>query len=274
MANTRVYVLDRYNNPVPLGVSGELFAAGDGLADGYLNRLELTAKKFLRNPFSAEAGARMYSTGDYVRYRLDGTLEFLGRADHQVKIRGFRVELGEIEAVLRTHSALRDAVCLVWKDGSGDKRIVAYVVLRERGGPTGPTAPEVRRYLEERLPDYFIPSSVILLDEFPVTPNGKVDRAALPIPSETRPQLDNPFVAPQTETERIVATVWQEVLGIQNAGIHDNFFDLGGHSLLIVLLHNRLKELFPKQLSIVDLFRHPTVASLSRVLKEPDASSN
>lgn len=270
VANTKVYVLDHYLNPVPFGIVGQLFAAGDGLAEGYLNRPELTAQKFLRNPFDAAPEARMYATGDYVRYRLDGSLEFLGRIDHQVKIRGFRVELDEIESVLRTHSALRDAACSIWKDNAGDKRIVAYVLVKEGDRAHAPSTSELRRFLEERLPDYFIPSAVIMLNAFPLTANGKVDRAALPTPSDTRPQLDHPFVPPQTETERTVAAVWQEVLGIQNAGIHDNFFDLGGHSLLIVLLHNRLKELFPKQLTIVDLFRHPTVASLSRVLNEPE----
>ena len=266
IANTQVYVLDRQRNLVPFGIPGELFAAGDGLARSYLNLPELTAQKFLPNPFSADPAARMYATGDYVRYRPDGNLEFLGRTDNQVKIRGFRVELGETEALLRTHPAVSDALCHVREEPTGDKRMVAYVMGRKTMGEEAISVGELRRFLEERLPDYGIPSTFVTLDAFPLTKNGKVDRAALPAPGESRPWLDATYVAPQTETERVVAGLWQEVLGLEDVGIHDNFFDLGGHSLLVVLLHNRLKDSFPKELSIVDLFRHPTVASLSRIL--------
>lgn len=270
IANTQIYVLDRQRNPVPFGIPGELFAAGDGLAHSYLNLPQLTAQKFLPNPFSADSAARMYATGDYVRYRPNGDLEFLGRTDNQVKIRGFRVELGESEALLRTHPALSDALCCVREETTGDKRMVAYVVGRQAAGEEAVSAGELRRFLEEKLPDYAIPSTFVTLEAFPLTKNGKVDRAALPAPGEGRPLLDATYVAPQTETETVVAGLWQEVLGVEDVGIHDNFFDLGGHSLLVVLLHNRLKDLFSQELSIVDLFRHPTVASLSRILNSEE----
>jgi amino acid adenylation domain-containing protein len=271
IANTQVYVLDRYRNPVPFGVPGELFAAGDGLARNYLNLPELTAQNFLPDPFSADPAARMYATGDYVRYRPDGNLDFLGRADNQVKIRGFRVELEETESLLRTHPAVRDAVCTVREETAGDKRMVAYIVGNQAADKAFVSAAEFRRFLEERLPDYFVPSTFVSLDALPLTAHGKVDRAALPAPGEGRPQLDGTYAGPQTETERVVTALWQEVLGLQNVGIHDNFFDLGGHSLLVVLLHNRLKESFRNELSIVDLFRYPTIASLSSLLSPEEA---
>jgi amino acid adenylation domain-containing protein len=267
IANTRVYVLDRNRQLVPSGLPGELYAAGDGLARSYLNEPELTAQKFVADPFSSEPDTRMYATGDRVRYLPDGNLEFLGRSDNQVKIRGYRIELDEITSVLRGHPAVRDAVCIVREDAPGDKRIAAYVVVE---GSVA-TAADLRPFLEERLPDYAIPSAIVPLDALPVTPNGKVDRAGLPAPGSGRPELGAAYVAPQTDTERLITALWQEVLGIQKPGIHDNFFDLGGHSLLVVLLHNRLKEAFRKDISIVDLFRYPTIAALARLLNPEEA---
>ena len=269
IANTRVYVLDQHSNPVPVGVAGELFAVVTAWRAATEPR-ELTSRKFVTDPFSRESGARMYATGDRVRYRRDGKLEFLGRSDNQVKIRGFRVEVDEIECMLRTHPAVRDAACALREDTPGDKRIAAYVVMRERDTGTA----ELRRFLEERFPEYLVPAAMVMLEALPVTVNGKVDRAALPAPGDGRPQLEATYVAPQTDTERMVAALWQEVLGIQNASIHDNFFDLGGHSLLVVLLHNRLKEAFQRELSIVDLFRYPTVASLARLLAPEEARAH
>jgi aspartate racemase len=267
IANTRVYVLDRHRQPVPSGLPGELYAAGDGVARGYLNDPELTAHKFVADPLSSEPDGRMYATGDRVRYLPDGNLEFLGRSDNQVKIRGYRVELDEIVSVLRFHPAVRDAVCILRQDAPGEKRIAAYVVVDDSNG----SKPDLRPFLEEHLPDYAIPSAIIAIDAFPVTPNGKVDRAALPAPGSGRPEAAATYVAPETDTERLITALWQEVLGVQNPGVHNNFFDLGGHSLLIVLLHNRLKEVFRKDISIVDLFRYPTIAALAKLLSPDEA---
>ena len=267
IANTRVYVLDRHRQLLPFGLPGELYAGGDGLARNYLNDPEITAQRFVADPFHSEPGARMYATGDRVRYFPDGTLEFLGRSDNQVKIRGYRIELDEIASVLRCHPAVRDAVCIVREDTPGDKRIVAYVVVDDPGG----SAADLRPFLEERLPDYEIPSAIVAVATLPVTPNGKIDRAALPAPGSGRPELGSTYVAAQTDTEHLITALWQEVLGIQKPGIHDNFFDLGGHSLLVVLLHNRLKEAFRKNISIVDLFRYPTIAALARLLNPEEA---
>jgi acyl-coenzyme A synthetase/AMP-(fatty) acid ligase len=267
ISNTRVYVLDAQRNPVPIGVPGELYAGGDGLARGYLKLEELTAQKFVPDPFSRENNARLYRTGDRVRYRRDGVIEFLGRVDHQLKIRGFRVEPEETEAVLRTHPAVIDAVCLPWEETPGDKRLIAYVAAD--GQPS--LANDFRRFLQERLPDYMVPSTILQLAALPMTPNGKVDRNALPAPDRSRPELDSGYVAPRTETERMIAGLWQEVLGLEKVGVNDNFFDLGGHSLSVVMLHNRMKAASKKELSIVDLFRYPTVGSLAKLLSPEGA---
>jgi len=268
IANTRVYVLDAHGRPVPAGVPGELYVAGDGLARGYLNAPDLTALKFVPNTLSEERGDRLYRTGDQVRYRRDGTLEFIGRQDHQVKIRGFRVELGEVEWVLRQHPAVKDAVCIVSAEADGDKRVIAYVA----GDGQQLAVPDLRRFAQQRLPEYMIPAAIVALPSLPVTRNGKIDRQALPSPDHGRPTLEVRYVAPRTETERTISGLWQEVLGVEQVGVDDNFFDLGGHSLLIVLLHNRLAETFRKDVSIVDLFRHPTVGSLARFLSGDDRS--
>ncbi len=201
---------------------------GAGVARGYLNRPELTAEKFIPDPFSAEPGARMYKTGDLARYRPDGNIEFLGRADHQVKIRGFRIELGEIEAALGQHPAVREAVVLAREDAPGEKRLVAYVVAGARAADDD----DLRRFLKEKLPEYMVPAVFVLLDALPLMPNGKIDRRALPAPDRSRPELDKAFVAPRTPTEELLAEIWAQLLDIERVGVHDNFFDLGGHSLL------------------------------------------
>jgi amino acid adenylation domain-containing protein len=266
ISNTRVYVLDQHGNPVPVGVPGELYAGGDGVARGYLKSPELTALRFIPDPFTMESGARLYRTGDVVRFRRDGTLEFLGRVDHQLKIRGFRVDPEEIEAALREHPEVADAACMPWEDTNGDKRLVAYVT-----GHTQAFVNDLRRFLQERLPDYMVPSSIMQLSALPMTENGKVDRKALPTPDQNRPELESVFVPPRTETERTITKLWEEVLGIDKVGVNDNFFDLGGHSLFVVLLHNRMKDIFQKELSIVDLFRYPTVSSLAKLLSHDEA---
>jgi amino acid adenylation domain-containing protein len=264
ISNTQVYVLDQYDQLVPIGVAGQLCTGGDGVARGYLNRPELTAEKFIADPFSSEAGARLYKTGDLVRWRSDGTLEFLGRMDQQVKIRGFRIELEEIEAVLEEHPFVKAAV--VWpRELAGEKQLIGYVVVEP--GQNLQIA-ELRRFLESKLPDYMVPSLYVELDTLPLSPNGKVDRRALPEPGSDRPELDVGFAEPRTPQEKTLAAIWQEVLGIDRVGLHDNFFELGGHSLLVLKLARHIRSQFGKHTAIAHLFEHQTIASQIRFLSE------
>jgi amino acid adenylation domain-containing protein len=268
IANTQIYLLDHNLQPVPIGVPGELHIGGVGLARGYLNRPNLTDEKFISNLFSNEPGARLYKTGDLACYKPDGSIEFLGRIDHQVKLRGFRIELGEIEAVLVQHPALREIVVLVREDRPGDKQLVAYGVPN---CDRQPTTSELRDYLKERLPEYMVPSVFILLDALPLTPSGKVDRRALPAPAGLRSTLAAAYQAPCSDVERAIAKVWQEVLHLEKVGVNDNFFDLGGHSLLMVQVNQKLQELFNRDLSIVELFQNSTISSLAQYLsREPE----
>jgi len=231
---------------------------------GYWKRPELTAERFLADPFRADAGARMYRTGDLARWRPDGSVDFLGRADHQVKIRGYRVELGEIEAALAAQPGVREAVVVAREDAPGDKRLVAYVVAR-----TGAVArpDELRAALQQRLPDFMVPAHVVVLDALPLTPNRKVDRKALPPPVAAAGTSATPAPPPSDEIEEGIARVWREVLGVPRVGTSDNFFDLGGHSLLAVKVHRRLKETFGRELGITTLFRFPTVRELAQHLR-------
>ncbi len=261
IANTQLYVLDGHMNPVPIGVSGELYIGGDGVARGYLNRPELTAERFIVDPFRSEAGARLYKTGDLARYLPDGNIEYLGRLDDQVKIRGFRIELGEIEAVLGQQPTVRDAVVMVREDEPGDKRLVAYVVAAQ--DEAAPTDSELRSFLKEKLPEYMVPSAYVVLDEIPLTVNGKVDRRALPAPDEARPELEGVYVAPRTAVEEAVAGIWAEVLKVDRVGVHDNFFELGGHSLLATQVISRVRKSLQVELPLRSLFEFPTAATLS-----------
>jgi acyl carrier protein len=263
IANTQVYVLDRAMQPVPVGVYGELFIGGDGLARDYLKRPALTAETFVPNPFSPEPGARLYKSGDLVRYLQDGSIEFLGRIDHQVKIRGFRIELGEIESVLGRHPKVSDTVVIAREDVPGDKRLVAYVVASHE--PT-PTFSELRSFLKEKLPDYMIPTALVFLDLLPLTPNGKVDRRALPAPELSRSELENKFVAPRTPVEEAIAGIWCKVLGLERLGVHDNFFELGGHSLLATQIISRLSNVFQVEIPLRQLFLYPTIAELTLII--------
>lgn len=265
IANTQIYLVDGRLEPVPIGVSGELCIGGDGLARGYLNRPELTAEKFIPDPFSEDPEARLYRTGDLARYLPDGNIEFLGRIDRQVKVRGFRIELEEIEAVLAQHPGVRETVVLAREDVPGDKRLVAYLVACQQPVLT---PNNLRDFLREKLPEYMVPSVFVVLDAFPLTPNGKVDRRALPAPDNLRPNLETAYVAPRTEVERTIATLWGEVLRIEKVGTHDNFFDLGGHSLLLVKVHTKLQDFFDKEISIVDLFKYPTLNALAKFISE------
>ena len=265
IANTQVYLLDPQLQPVPVGVPGELYIGGDGLARGYLNRAELTAERFIPHPFSDEPGARLYKTGDLARYRADGTIEHLGRLDYQVKLRGFRIELGEIEAVLAQHLAVRQAVVVAREDVPGDKRLVAYVVPQPHQMPT---ISGLRGYLQAKLPDYMVPSAFVLLEAFPLTPNGKVDRRALPAPELTRPELQEAFVAPRTSIEEVVTGIWSQILGIEQIGIHDDFIALGGDSLMAMQVIARLRRVLQVQLSLTRFFEAPTVAQLAEIVTQ------
>jgi len=265
LANREIYILDNYGNPVPVGVSGELHIGGAGLARGYLNRPELTAEKFIPNPFGEEPGARLYKTGDLARYLPDGNIEFLGRVDHQVKIRGFRIELGEIEAALGQHPAVREAVVLAPEDAPGEKRLVAYVVAEREPLPT--TA-DLRSFLKEKLPAYMVPAIFVLLDALPLMPNGKVDRRALPAPDRARPESEKSFVAPRDDLELQLTHIWEEVLGVRPVGVRDNFFELGGHSLLAARLFAAIENRLGKKLPLATVFQGATVEHLAGILRQ------
>ncbi|MDY7228257.1 amino acid adenylation domain-containing protein [Hyalangium sp. s54d21] len=263
--NVQVYVLDRHLKPVPRGVPGELYVGGAGLARGYWRRPELTQERFIPHPFSQEPGARLYRTGDLVRYQPGGLLDFLGRIDHQVKIRGFRIELGEIEAVLVEHPAVKQVVVTARVLGSGDKQLVAYVV--PRASPS-PSITELREYLTRKLPAYMVPAFFVMLDALPLNPNGKVDRRALPIPEETRPELEQEFVAPRTPTQQALATIWKEILSLDRVGLHDDFFALGGHSLRALQVTSRIRQHFQVDVPLRSFFSHPTLASLADLVSQ------
>jgi amino acid adenylation domain-containing protein len=260
IANTQIYILDKLQNAVPVAVPGELHISGEGLGRGYFNRPELTAEKFVPNPFSGKPGQRLYKTGDLARYLPDGNIEFLGRIDHQVKVRGFRIELGEIETVLTAHPGVRESVAIVREDEPGKKRLVAYVVARNE---CAPTTSELRGYLKDKLPDYMIPSGFMMLDALPLTPNGKLDSKALPALDQTRPELTEGFVAPRNTAEQTIAQIWAQVLEVDSVGVNDNFFDLGGHSLLATQVMSRLREAFQIEIVLRALFENPTVAELT-----------
>jgi amino acid adenylation domain-containing protein len=258
--NAQVYILDDLLRLLPIGVAGNLYIGGVGLARGYVRRPDLTAEKFIPDPFSGEPGARLYKTGDLARYRPDRNIEFLGRSDHQVKIRGFRIELGEIEGTLGRHPAVLQAIVQAQEVEPGEKRLVAYVVAERESRPT---ASELRGFLKDKLPEHMVPAVFVLLDVFPLTANGKVNRHALPAPDDRRPELDQVFVACRTPTEELLATIWSQVLGVERVGIYDNFFQLGGHSLLATQVVSRIREAFQVEMPLRRLFELPTVADLA-----------
>lgn len=260
IANTQVYILDQRLQPVPIWVPGELYIGGDNVTRGYLNRPELTAERFVRNPFTDDLEDRLYRTGDLARYLPDGNIEFLGRLDHQVKIRGFRIELREIETVLGQHPAVRETVILAREDTPGDKRLVAYVLSNRKSCPT---AGELRSFLKTNLPDYMLPAAFVFLDALPLTPNGKVNRSALPAPDQIRPELECAFVSPRTSLEEALAGIWAGLLRLDQIGVHDNFFDLGGHSLLATQVVSRIRTAFQVELPLRSLFETPTIAELA-----------
>ncbi len=265
IANTQVYILDPHLNPIPIGVAGELHIGGEGLARGYSNRPELSAERFIPNPFSSEPGARLYKTGDLARYLPDGNIEFLGRIDNQVKVHGFRIELGEIESVLAQHPAIQHAVVLAREYTPGDRRLVAYSVA---SAGTNPSAQDLRSFLRCKLPDYMIPSVFVMLDAPPLTPNGKIDRKALPIPDQARPELDESYRGPRNPIEEGLAEIWAKVLKLDKVGIRDNFFVLGGHSLLAVRLFAEIEKEFKKRLPLSSLFEEATIEHLAGLIKQ------
>ncbi len=271
IANTQIYILDSNLQPVPIGVIGDLYIGGDGVSRGYLNRPELTAERFIPNPFGSSSV--IYKTGDIARYLPDGNIEFFGRSDQQVKVRGFRIEIGEVEVALAGHSSVGQAVVVAWKERSSDASLVAYVV--PASGEKEADASQLRAFLRTKLPEYMVPSIFVNLESLPLTPNGKVDRKALPQPSQARPDLKAPYIAPRTQLELELTEICGQVLGLENqnghsvVGVHDNFFDLGGHSLLgtrLVFLLREKYELEAAQLPLRALFEQPTVANLARVI--------
>ncbi|HEY9652744.1 MAG TPA: thioester reductase domain-containing protein, partial [Coleofasciculaceae cyanobacterium] len=264
IANTQVYLLDEQLQPVPIGVPGELYIGGAGLAREYLNRPELTAEKFItvENLGGQDTHpTRVYKTGDKARYLPDGNIEFLGRVDYQVKIRGFRIELGEIEAVLSQHPRVRQAVVSLSEDESSNKRLIGYVIPKQQQPHS---ISDLRQFCLNKLPEYMVPSAFVLLKFLPLTPNGKIDRGALPTPEQTHPEFEAVYVAPRTLVEEQLAEIWAQVLGLEKVGIHDNFFDLGGHSLLITQLLAKLRDTFKLNLSLRSLFEQPTVANVAQ----------
>jgi amino acid adenylation domain-containing protein len=263
IANTQVYLLDQGLEPVGVGVAGELYIGGAGLARGYLHEPRKTAEKFVPHPYSEKAGARLYRSGDVARYLADGNIEFLGRIDEQVKIRGYRIELGEIETALETHAGIREAIVQVRDDQRGEKRLVAYLVVNEQWADLN----DLRQFLKAHLPEYMVPSAFVLMTELPVTFNGKVDRSALLTPEFERSESEA-FVAPRSLVEKAVAEIFAEVLGLRRVGIQDNFFALGGHSLMVAQTVSRVREWFEVELPLRSLFEKPNLAEFAELIEE------
>ena len=268
LSHLQAYILDPYQQPVPIGVPGELYIGGDGLARGYLNRPQLTAEKFISNFFRRDPAARLYKTGDLVRYLPDGNIEYIGRIDKQVKIRGFRIELGEIETVVAQYPGIRQTAVVAREDTPGDKRLVAYFVPHQGQFPLS----ELRSFLRERLPNYMIPAAFVPLDSLPITPSGKIDHRGLPAPDFSRSELSETFVAPQNDVELKLTKIWEEILKIKPISVTDNFFDLGGHSLLAVGLLTHIEKTFQKNITLGTFLTVPTIRELSSVISQADSS--
>jgi len=271
IANTQVYILDAQLDPVPVGVAGELYIGGNGLARGYLNRPDLTAEKFIVSPFhEEESGARLYKTGDLARYLENGEIECLGRMDHQIKLRGFRIELGEIESVLNSHPSVRQTVVVARENGASEKRLVAYLVA-ELGSTI--SVDELRKFAERKLPEYMLPSQFEFLETFPLTPNGKVDRKALPTPNDAILAQRKEYVAPRDAVESQLVEIWQSILSIRTVGIKENFFELGGHSLLVARLLAQIDRAFGKKLSMATILLAPTIEQQAAAIRNGVATS-
>jgi len=265
IANVQVFLLNKNFEPVPLGVPGELFIGGVGLARGYHNRPQLTVDKFVPHPFSEKKGDRLYRTGDLARYRPDGQIEFLGRLDHQIKVRGFRIELGEIEAVLRSHPEVRETIVISWEDTPGNTRLAAYVVPSSSAWPT---CEQLQSFLREKLPDYMVPAAILFVSEMPLTANGKIDRNALPAPADFISEVAAEPILLRTPLEELLAGIWSRVLGVERVGSHDDFFELGGHSLLATQVISRIKETLGVEISLRNFFVSPTVGALAEQVEK------
>jgi acyl carrier protein len=267
ISNTQVYVLDKHRNPVPVGVRGEIYVGGEGLALGYWNRPELTAERFVENPIAPEESKRLYRTGDLGRWRADGEIEYLGRVDGEVKLRGMRIELGEIESVLVAHAGVREAAVERVEEG-GEARLVAYLVAVEGGMPT---AGELRRHLRAKLPEHMVPGRYVGLEQFPLLPSGKVNRRALRTASGTWLSEPGGMAPPRTETERGLAEIWKELLKVEEVGVEQNFFELGGHSLLVLQVMARIRRRFGLELPVRTVFEEPTIAGLATAVEKAEA---
>jgi acyl carrier protein len=261
IANTQIYLLDERLQPVPRGAIAELCIGGKGVSRGYWNRPELTAEKYVPDPFSAIPGARIYKTGDLARYRENGLIECMGRVDQQVKIRGFRIELGEVEATLRQIPAIREAIVLLREDKIGDKRLVAYLLC---DASANLELSAIRQFLQAHLPDYMVPSAFVFLDKVPLSPNGKVDRKALPAPDLPS---DDAYIAPATPVEEGLARIWSEALGVPRVGLRSHFFDLGGHSLLAAQIIARIRDAFQVGLPMRTVFEKPILGDLASAIE-------
>jgi amino acid adenylation domain-containing protein len=264
ISNTQVYILNAQLKPVPIGVIGELYLGGDGLAKGYLNQAELTAERFIKNPFNSQPKARLYKTGDLAKFQPDGKIEFVGRIDNQVKIRGFRIELGEIEVTLSQHDQVTEVVVIVNEDIPGDKHLIAYIVPEQNQTPN---SRNLREFLKAKLPEYMVPSAFVFLETLPLTANGKVDRKALPLVDTLSLDITENYVAPRTEIEQVLTETFAQVLGKEQVGIHDNFFELGGHSLLATQVTSRIRDKLQIEVPVRNLFTAPTAASLAKYLE-------
>ncbi len=272
IANTQMYILDQYMQPVPVGIPGELYIGGDSVVRGYHAREDITAERFVKNPFSNKVGARIYKTGDLVKYREDGSLEYISRIDNQVKIRGYRIELGEIESLLQSHSSISEAIVLLREDIENDKRLVAYIKLAENEVFDTNV---IKGYLKNDLPEFMVPGIFVEITAMPLTPNGKVDRKALPPPEQELKSTSNKkYVQPENDLQKSIATIWQDILGLAQVGLEDNFFDIGGHSLLVVQVLDKLRTATDVQVKMIDMFRFPTISSLSKYLGQTDDAGN
>src|SRR5262249_35685261 len=261
--NTRLYILDGQMNPAPVGAQGELYIAGVGLARGYLGRPELTAERFIPDLFNAEGGGRLYRTGDVARYLVNGAVEFVGRADDQVKIRGYRIEPGEIGAVLNESRSVKQSVVVAKEDERGEKHLIGYVVGEEGASPA-----ELKRHLRERLPEHMVPEEIVVLKEMPLTVNGKIDRKRLPSSPTHFRRIEQEYVAPRTAIEEMALGIFGEVLRLDRVGIYDNFFEMGGHSLIATQVISRVRNSFGVEIGVRSVFEHPTAEGLSHKIKE------
>ena len=266
--NSQIYILDERLEVAPVGIRGEIYIGGDGLSRGYQQQPDLTARKFVPHPFSQEAGARLYKSGDVGRFLSDGNIEFLGRVDNQLKLRGYRIELGEIECAIAAYPAIAGAAVISREDEPGNMRLVAYYVVANESVFR---QSDLRAYLRDRLPEYMVPSAFVRLDALPLTPNGKLDRHALPKPAMQREELTTNFVAPTDQLEVLISEIWSELLQVKEVGIHDNFFELGGHSFLIIRVHNRLQKKLARTFPLLSIFEHPTIRTLAEFLRSGPA---